>query len=382
MKRFSTKHPGVFYRNADRIGGPGKEKVFYIVFKKDGKVHEEKAGRQYVDDMSAAKAARYRGERIEGKRLSPKDIRQTRRDKTWTINALWDEYKQAHPENKGLKNEDSKFLKNVEDGIGRKKPEELSLLDVDRLRIKLQKVGKHTTAVRVLELLRRTINFGVNRALIKPLPFKIKIPTLNNQTTEDLSSEQLNSLLMAIDKDPHPHAGPMMKLTLFSGLRRGELFSLQWKDIDFDRGFINIRDPKGGADQKIPVNDGVRTILGALSRNDGPYVFPGRNGGRRTSIGDQVRRIKKAAGLPEGFRPLHGLRHVFASMLASSGEVDMYTLQKLLTHKSPAMTMRYAHLRDKTLKRASVLAGSLIERIERAVNDTKSEKVVSLNHKK
>jgi len=41
-----------------------------------------------------------------------------------------------------------------------------------------------------------------------------------------------------------------------------------------------------------------------------------------------------------------GLRHVYASMLASSGQVDMYTLQKLLTHKSPAMTQRYAHLRD------------------------------------
>ena len=50
-------------------------------------------------------------------------------------------------------------------------------------------------------------------------------------------------------------------------------------------------------------------------------------------------------------------------MLASSGEVDMYTLQKLLTHKSPLMTQkRYAHLRDDALKRASELAGRLIQR--------------------
>ena len=60
-------------------------------------------------------------------------------------------------------------------------------------------------------------------------------------------------------------------------------------------------------------------------------------------------------------RPLHGLRHVFASTLASSGKVDMYTLQKLLTHKSPIMTQRYAHLRDDALKRASELAGRLIQ---------------------
>jgi hypothetical protein len=47
-------------------------------------------------------------------------------------------------------------------------------------------------------------------------------------------------------------------------------------------------------------------------------------------------------------------------MLASSGEVDMYTLQKLLTHKSPQMTQRYAHLRDDALKRAADLAGRII----------------------
>jgi hypothetical protein len=39
----------------------------------------------------------------------------------------------------------------------------------------------------------------------------------------------------------------------------------------------------------------------------------------------------------------------------------MYTLQKLLTHKDPLMTQRYAHLRDEALKKASALAGSLIE---------------------
>jgi site-specific recombinase XerD len=70
--------------------------------------------------------------------------------------------------------------------------------------------------------------------------------------------------------------------------------------------------------------------------------------------------IRKEAGLPKDFRPLHGLRHVYASMLASSGQVDLYTLQKLLTHKSSVMTQRYAHLRDEALRRASDLAGDLI----------------------
>jgi len=70
MKRFKTQYPGVFYRETKRIGSNGTEKVFYVVFKKNGKVYEEKAGRQYVDDMTASRAAFIRGELIEGKRKS------------------------------------------------------------------------------------------------------------------------------------------------------------------------------------------------------------------------------------------------------------------------------------------------------------------------
>ncbi len=63
-------------------------------------------------------------------------------------------------------------------------------------------------------------------------------------------------------------------------------------------------------------------------------------------------------------------------MLASSGKVGLYTLQKLLTHKSPAMTQRYAHLGDDALKDASGLAGDIISQ---AVNSAEKEKIVSLN---
>ena len=59
------------------------------------------------------------------------------------------------------------------------------------------------------------------------------------------------------------------------------------------------------------------------------------------------------ANLPEDFRPFHGLRHTYASWLASSGNVDLYSLQKLLTHGSSKMTERYAHLADEALKRSA-----------------------------
>jgi hypothetical protein len=89
-------------------------------------------------------------------------------------------------------------------------------------------------------------------------------------------------------------------------------------------------------------------------------VFPGRRAGRpRANISPLLRRVREKAGLPKNFRPLHGLRHSFASWLASSGKVSVFELQKLLTHSSPQMTHRYAHLHDEALRRASELAGTL-----------------------
>lgn len=140
------------------------------------------------------------------------------------------------------------------------------------------------------------------------------------------------------------------------------MFKLKWSDLDFARGFISLREPKGGVDQTVPMNSMARQLFESLPE-ESVFVFPGRAGGQRTSIKKQVDRIKRTAGLPHDFRPLHGLRHVYASMLASSGEVDMYTLQKLMTHKSSAMTQRYAHLRDEALQRAGDVVGDIFKRL-------------------
>ena len=239
----------------------------------------------------------------------------------------------------------------------------------------LLKNRKPGTAKNVLELLRRIVNFGVEKQLCKGPSVRIKVPSVHNKKTEDLTPKQLQRLLEAIKEDPHDQAGKIMLMALYTGMRRGELFRLKWEDIDFDRGFIHIRNPKGGIDQSIPLNDAAREVLEFIIRtDDSPYVFPGRNGGQRTDIHHQVNRIKQRAGLPKDFRALHGLRHVYASMLASSGKVDMYTLQKLLTHKSPKMAQRYAHLSDEALKNASNVAAEIIN----GMIKHKPEKVISI----
>jgi integrase len=369
MKRYKTNYPGVFYRESKRLGGPGTERIYYIVFKKDGKIHEEKVGRQFADDMTPARAARIRAERIEGKRQSRKEIREQQKAarlaeaSRWTFDRLWEEYKACKPDLKGRITDENRYVNYIRPWFGDKTPQEVSPLDVDRLRLQTAKNHKPGTVRNVLEILRRLINFAAKKQLCPTPKFIIEMPKVNNLKTEDLNAEQLEALLKALEADSNHQAANLMKLALYTGMRRGELFRLQWQDVDFERGFIHIRDPKGGLDQKIPLNQMARELLLQHPRTGSPYVFPGRGGGPRVDISKQVGRIKRAAGLPKDFRPLHGLRHTYASMLASSGQVDLYTLQRLLTHKSPAMTQRYAHLRDEALRRASELAGDLLGQV-------------------
>ena len=372
MKRHKTDYPGVFFRDVRRVGGKGTERVYYVVYKKDGKVIEEKAGHQYRDNMTPAKASGYRSQRIEGKTQSRKEIREALKVKepeAWTVDRLWQEYT-AQKTLKGFRQDRSRYLNYLKPYFGGKEPEDILPLDVDRVRLRNLKGKSPQTVKNVLRLLQRLCNFGVSKKLCAPMTFKIEVPKVFNLKTEDLSQDQIKRLLDVIAADTHLHAGDMMKLALHTGMRRGELFKLKWNDVDFERGFITIRDPKGGPDQMIPLNEGAREILATHIRTESEYVFGGRGGMPRTQIDDAVRNIRREAGLPDDFRPLHGLRHTYASMLASSGNVDLYTLQKLLTHKTPQMTQRYAHLRDETLKKAAALASDLVSM---AINGTKAK---------
>ena len=368
-KRTKTKYPGVF-STIGKAAGTGKpERIYYIRYRKQGRQIEEKAGRQFKDDMTPARASEVRVQRIRGKELTNEELREAKKAKKeaeegrWTISRLWDEYKANNPGLRGMVTDANRFENHIKSGFGDKEPAEIAPLDVDRLRLNLLKKRSPGTVKNVLELLRRIVNYGENKKLCQGPGFTIQLPNVNNEKTEDLSPEQLTRLLDTIEKSPNIQAANMMRLALFTGMRRGELFKLKWEDVDFDRAFITLKDPKGGPDQKIPLNDGARVVLNNHPRAKSPLVFPGREGQKRTDIKKAVNKIRDDSGLPKEFRALHGLRHVYASMLASSGQVDLYTLQKLLTHKSPLMTQRYAHLRDDALKRASNLAGQLINQI-------------------
>ncbi len=300
-----------------------------------------------------------------------------------TFQYLWNKYSETL--SKSLAADRSRFNNHLTE-LHDKAPEELYPLDIERLKKALAlKDLSPQTIKHCLTLVTRLVNYGVDQQLCTPLSFRIKKPSFDNQVTEILSENQLHALLSAIEGDlkQDPFTGRAMLLALATGMRRGELLKLQWQDVDFTFNFITLSDTKSRKVHRIPMNDSTRKTLEEIPSAKSPYVFFGKiiedeNGNplykQRSDFDRGSRRIRKAAGLPKKFRPFHGLRHHFASALASSGKVDLYTLQRLLTHADPKTTERYAHLHDDRLKLGAAVADTLFKR-------NNKQTIVNLTHK-
>jgi len=362
--RIKTKYPGVVYIEGQGVRGP--EKIYYIIYRRKGKLIEEKAGRQFQDDMTPAKAAKIRANRVEGEELNNAERREAEKaakdaeSGKMTISKIWDKYCENLEGLKSKAADKSRFTKYLKPTFGDKEPHEIIPLDIDRLRRKILAGKSAQTTKHVLALLRRIVLYGKRKHISQPLTFDLDMPPVDNETIDKLNDDELANLLKALNNSGDIQISHLMLVALYTGMRKGELLNLRWDDVDLDGRFITIRAPKGGKTMSIPLSDNVHDILENHPRISA-NVFVNTKGKPFVEIKKRVEAIRKASGLPKGFRPLHGLRHVYASMLASSGQVDMYTLQRLLTHKSPVMTQRYAHLRDETLRKASNLAGEIIK---------------------
>ena len=365
-KRIPTKYPGVFYRMAKRLGKPGEEKVFYVVIKRDGKVTEEKVGRQYADDMTAAKASAYRAGVIEGRVESRQEKRKAEKEhrvQIQTIGELWNAYSEYLQEKASYRSDKSNY-NNYVSGFSKLKIAELTTDDIESIRKKMEKLGKQPQTVKhVLMLVKRMLSYGEKKGICeRPVSsqLRIELPSVDNRKTEMMTDEQQVAFLAAL-KDEEPLAAAFLHIAFLTGVRRNALLALRWSDINFQDGFIMLRgeNAKSKKTQIIPMGNKVCEILLSLERTS-EFVFPGRDGGHREDFVLAKKRVRDKAGLPKDFRPLHGLRHNFASQLASSGKVDMYTLQKLLTHESPEMTQRYAHLADEAMRRAAKVSDEVL----------------------
>ena len=153
------------------------------------------------------------------------------------------------------------------------------------------------------------------------------------------------------------HLQPLVLLALNTGLRRGELFHLNWKDVDLKGKWLTVSGAtaKSGQTRRIPLNQEAAQVLGdwqsiPSDKTQGTvHVFPGVGGEALTTINTAWRGLRKSAGLDD-FR-FHDLRHHFASRLVQS-RIDLNTVRELLGHADITMVLRYAHLSPDRLTQA------------------------------
>ena len=364
-KRGRTKYPGVTFRWKERLDGSGEERMYYVRYRRGGrgsKEIEEPVGRE-SEGMTAAKANKIRAMRAAGveqsntERRAEDEAARLSGNGPLTFARLWMLYQDVNSGKTSIVADASRYHKHIEGRIASQIVEELTTSDVDSLRASMTRKGLAPQTVKhVLALVRRLIRFGIKRGLCTmPGSLHFEMPKVDNECTESLTDEQLAAYLKALDDEPDQDAAGLLRLALVTGMRKGALLALRWTDCDFERGIITLRgaSAKKGKTEFIPMTTAARAILEAVERTASPFVFPGKDGGQRQDFRRMARRVRDKAGLPKDFRPLHGLRHAYASMLISSGKVDLYSLQKLLTHSNPAMTQRYSHLRDEALRKAA-----------------------------
>jgi integrase len=141
-------------------------------------------------------------------------------------------------------------------------------------------------------------------------------------------------------------------------LRAGEIFDLEWQDVDFDNKRLFVKDRKNDGNALLPMHNKVQEMLYIRRPQQATgYVFLSTKGEKIQEIsGSYERTVEKLgfnANITDARRRVvfHTLRHTYASQLVMKG-VDLYTVQRLMGHKDITMTQRYAHLAPEHLDKA------------------------------
>ena len=251
----------------------------------------------------------------------------------------------------------------------------LSQENIDQFSSHLQLKGKKNgqalsskTVKDVLAILRQVVTYAKKKKYILSPNFIIEIPKQAKHSIQIFSHKEQNKLevISISQEDPLKYG---IYLSLYTGLRIGELCALRWEDLDLDRAILSvnhtvlrIRDYSEGTGKKtkliistpktdsslrqIPLPDSINQHLMLIKLNSAaPDIAFFLTGTSKLieprNYYEKYKKYLKAADL-EGYN-FHALRHTFATRCIEKG-IDPKALSELLGHSSVQITLdRYVH---------------------------------------
>lgn len=180
---------------------------------------------------------------------------------------------------------------------------------------------------------------------------------------QPLSRDEVKTILR-VAQDRYPHLSLVLLCAVRTGLRMGEVIGLQWSDVDFHGGFIEVRRGIVRREVTTTKNHKIRRVhlspqlqaelqrmkeirqLEAMDEGQemAPWVFlsPGKRRWDDRNLRRAWYRVLRAAGIRKV--RFHDLRHTFASLLIEQGAHPKY-IQDLMGHSGIQVTMDvYGHL--------------------------------------
>ncbi len=415
--KHKTNFLGIRYReHPSRKHGVKFDRCFFVRYKLNGKDKEEMAGWS-SEGMSAEKAfnllstvrenirtgegaqslAAMREENEAKAAEVQRKTAATQRAAT-TFTEFWEsEYlplATATKKERSMNTERFLYNKWIKPTLGKVALQRITSPMCEKIALSMQKQGKSAASVRyMLAVISQVWGLAASRDLVQgesPTK-KVKKPRADNRRMRFLSQAEAIALLEAL----HPRSIDVHDaalLSLFAGLRAGEIWGLVWADVSFENSNIYIRDPKNKNSRHAYMTDEVKAMLQSRyqEQHKTAYVFPARGGGKRKDVPDTFERVVRDLGLNDTGKcnvegvalemqdarhrvVFHTLRHTFASWLAQAG-TPLYTLAQLMGHSDIKMTQRYSHLAPDNMQAATMqLQGALTPKPAHVV-DFKSRK--------
>jgi integrase len=371
---------------------PGGAKVYVLKYKIAGRQRWLTIGRHgspWTPDMARNEAMRLRVDIARG--IDPGEKRDLDRAAI-SFGDLCDLYLAegvAHKKPLTLRNDSSRIRLHLKPLLGNKRADSIGRGDLEKM---LNDVKNGRTAVKrpakranrakdgvrrpagpyasggggagaqCVALASTVLQFGVDRGLRPDNPARgIKKPQVRKMQ-RFLSEAELSRLADALDAEAAASGNMLVvaaiRLLALTGCRKGEISSLKWRNVDFERRLLLLDDSKT-REKAVYLSPPAISILSDLPRIAGnDFVIAGTIAGRPSGAIDNCwTRVRKAAGLTDV--RLHDLRHTFASFGAGAS-LGLHVIGKLLGHSQASTTMRYAHLDADPMRRAADTIGATI----------------------